>query len=561
MVDSSRPIWEAGRLLQEGFIVTIKGNGGFHIATATTEDEPIARLRREKGRESKPLAIMGRDIGTVRTFTNVDNYEEELLTSYIRPIVVLNKSSEYWLSELLSPGLHNIGVMLPYTGLHYMLFDECSEPAFVMTSANAAGEPIVKENEEALRKLGPHVDYLLVHDRRIAQRCDDSVLRVLNGKHSFIRRSRGYAPEPILVDTQGNPTVLALGGELNVTVTILQDGKAYSSQHVGDLETLEAFDHLLSTVDHMMTLTGVETPDIVACDLHPKFLSSDHAERASEEWGSSLVRLQHHYAHVASLLGEHGLDEVIGLACDGYGYGSDGSAWGGEVLHCWGEGFERLGHLEPQPMVGGDLATRYPLRMAAGMISGHVDFENWLAELSGFFPHGSKEVELLLSQLRQGVSLFTTSFGRALDTVSAVLSVCRERTYEGEPAMRLESVARGGRDVLRLKPMLDGNSINTTRLLLRIFENRLKQTRRDLAFSAEAYLANSMADFTCEKALELGVQIVGLTGGVAYNEHVAVVVKRAVEAAGLRFVANERVPPGDGGVSFGQAVAASSASL
>jgi hydrogenase maturation protein HypF len=247
----------------------------------------------------------------------------------------------------------------------------------------------------------------------------------------------------------------------------------------------------------------------------------------------------------------------VGICCDGYGYGIDGEAWGGEILLCTQEAadFKRVAHLEKQPLIGGDLATRYPLRMAAGMLHKKVDVEDWLLENKEQFPHGENEIQIILSQLKKGHNIIgTTSCGRVLDAVAAVLGVCYERTYEGEPAMKLESAAIKGRDVLKLEPIIKSNTLDTTQMLLEIFENREKHSRADLAYSAHAYLAKGLAALAIEKASENNVKTVGFSGGAACNEVLALTMRKMVEAAGLRFLVHEAVPPGDGGLSFGQAV-------
>jgi hydrogenase maturation protein HypF len=555
-VSSKNPIREAGKLLEEGSILAIKGYGGFHVATATTKDEPIVRLRAVKHRSQKPFAIMARDLETIRSFAQVSQKEAELLTSYVKPIVLLKKSSGYYLSDLIAPGLHNVGVMLPYTGLHYMLFDRVSEPAFVMTSANPPNEPIVTDNDEAVRKLGSMVDYFLFHDRLIAQRCDDSVVRVHGKDVSFIRRSRGYAPEPIRLKKAAGKCVLALGGELNSTSCVLLGDKAFISQHIGDVENLETLRFLKSASQHLLRLTNCK-PDVIACDLHPKFTTTRLARDWSDELGVSLVQVQHHHAHGAALMAEHGLDEIVAIVCDGYGYGLDGEAWGGEVLYCNGQSeFRRVGHLEPQPMVGGDLATRYPVRMAAGILSKAISVEEWLRSNNSHLPRGEQEVELILQQLKKGSVPLTSSCGRVLDAVSAVLGIGYERTYEGEPAMRLEAVAANGKDVLKLQPKVKDDVVGTTELVHRVFERRKVDAASDLAFSAQQCLVEGLAQVAADEAKRLGVDVVGFSGGVAYNEHITYGMRRFVEENRLRFVVHKSVPAGDGGVSFGQAIAA-----
>ncbi|RLI22275.1 carbamoyltransferase HypF [Candidatus Bathyarchaeota archaeon] len=555
-IEVDDPIREAGRLLVEGYILAIKGYGGFHVATATTLSEPIQRLRKVKHRRQKPFAIMARDLEAVKTFAVVGRKEAELLTSYIRPIVLLRKSENYYLSELIAPNLHNVGVMLPYTAMHYMLFDEVEEPAFVMTSANPPNQPIVKDDEQALKRLGKVVDYFLFHNRRIAHRCDDSVLRVHSDRHvCLIRRSRGYAPAPIRLKFSAKKCVLGLGGELNVASCILNGDKAFLSQHIGDVENIETLNFLEEATRHLVRLTNSHV-DAIACDLHPRFNTTRLAYRLAEEWKCPVIQVQHHHAHIAALMAEYNLTEIVGIACDGYGYGPDGQAWGGEILYCDREGYRRIGHLEEQPMPGGDLATRYPLRMAAGILAKKMDISEWLISNSIYLPHGKAEAELILKQLEKGVKIKTSSCGRVLDAVAAILGICHERTYEGEPAMKLESAAIGGRDVLELKPEIKGDIIETSSMVYAVYENTGKFRVRDLAYSAQQYIAKSLAELAVEKAIELGVKHVGFSGGVACNEQITLTIQKIVEEKGLNFVFHRAVPPGDGGTSFGQTIIA-----
>jgi len=552
------PIRETGKLLSEGLIVAIKGYGGFHVATATTKDEPLIRLRKVKHRRQKPFAIMAKSLEAAKSFAEVSVEEGELLTSYTRPIVLLNNNEDYYLSDLIAPGLHNIGVMLPYTGLHYMLFDKVDEPAFVMTSANPPNQPIIKDDDEALRRLGDTVDYFLFHDRQIAHRCDDSVIRLHNSHQVFLRRSRGYAPAPVMLREKAKRCVVGLGGELNNTGCVLLGNKAFISQHIGDVENIETRDFLENSTKHLIRLTNSKV-EAVACDLHPKFTTTKLAQDLADENGWQLIQVQHHYAHVAALMAEHNVKEIVGVCCDGYGYGLDGEAWGGEILFYTQDfpDFERLAHLQMQPLIGGDLATRYPLRVAAGIMHKKVDIQNWLLQNQQHFPHGEKEVQIILHQLEKRSKIIeTTSCGRVLDAVAAVLGICHERTYEGQPAMKLESTAIKGKDALKLEPVISGNVLDTTQLLLEIFENREKQSKTDLAYSAHAYLGKGLATLAIEKALEKGVKTVGFSGGVASNEILVLIMRRVVEASGLEFLVHEDVPPGDGGLSFGQAVVA-----
>jgi hydrogenase maturation protein HypF len=550
------PVREAGRLLSEGSVLAIKGYGGFHVAASSTKEKPLMALRRAKHRRAKPFAIMARSLEAVKSFAEVTSKEEELLASYARPIVLLNKSSTYSLSPLVAPDLHNVGVMLPYTGLHYMLFDRVDDAAFVMTSANPPNQPIVKDNDEALKTLGDTVDYFLFHNRKIAHRCDDSVLRAHGNRNVFVRCSRGYAPAPIMLKEKAQRCVVGLGGELNNVSCVLLENKAFISQHVGDVENVETKAFLQEATNHLIRLINSHV-EAVACDLHPKFTTTALARELADENGWRLIQVQHHHAHVAALMMEHAVDEIVGVVCDGYGYGADGEAWGGEILLCTRESaeFKRLGHLEPQPLLGGDAATRYPMRIAAGILSKKVNIEDWFLRNSGHLPHGETEAKLILDQLQKGIGVSeTTSCGRVLDGVAAILGVCYERSYEGEPAMKLESAAIKGKDALNMKPIINGGVLDTTSMVLAVFENIGKASKADLAYSVHAYLARGLASLALQKAVENGVKFIGFSGGAACNQIITRVMREIVEAEGLTFLVHEAVPAGDGGVSFGQAV-------
>ena len=554
------PIRTAGKLLSEGKILAIKGYGGFHIATSTLLDDPLLRLRETKHRREKPFAIMTKNLEAARNFGEINLKEQELLTSPQRPIVLLNKNPCYTLSEYVAPNLHNIGVMLPYTGLHYMLFDQVTDTSFVMTSANPANEPIIKDNDVAIKILGDTVDYFLFHNRKIAHRCDDSVLRIHGNCPVFIRRSRGYAPAPLRLKHRSKHCIVGFGGELNDTSTILFDNKAFISQHIGDVENIETQNYLKEATDHLLRLTNTHA-EVVACDLHPKFNTTRLAREISESNGLPLVQVQHHHAHAAALMAEHGLDEIIAVTCDGYGYGSDGSAWGGEILYCTSSStkFSRIGCLENQLLLGGDLASRYPIRLAASMLfKAGIDIQGWLMHNSNMLSHGEIETELILNQLNKGTGgPQTTSCGRVLDAVSALLGICIVRSYEGEPAIKLESTAWKGKDVLKLKPQISGNMLDTSYLLRSIYNGIGKFAIPDLAYSAHVYLANGLAKLAIEQAREEGTKNVGFTGGVACNQILTQTMRRAIEAARLEFYVHESLPAGDGGVSFGQAIVAS----
>jgi hydrogenase maturation protein HypF len=554
-VDASDPIREAGRLISEGHVVAIKGIGGFHLAASTLLPDPLRKLRRSKKRRQKPFAIMARDLASVKTFARVNRVEEDLLTSYHCPIVLLEKKPDYDLPDQIAPNLHNVGVMLPYTALHVILFDSTQERAFVMTSGNAPNEPIVSENEEAIKKLGDVADYFLLHDRRIVNRCDDSVARVVGDSVAVIRRSRGYAPTPIFLGSKISRCAIGTGAELNASPCLAMGQRAYFTQHIGDLETDVTVKFHMEALANLRRLVG-GTIDAVGCDLHPNFNSTRIGEALAEENGIRAIKVQHHHAHIRALMAEHGLNEIVGICCDGFGYGADGTAWGGEVLVCRGSEYKRGGHLEPQPMVGGDLATIYPLRMVAGILRDNAATTEWLMSRQQLFRHGETEIETIFKQLKRRDFTLTSSCGRVLDAAAALLGVCYERTYEGEPAMKLESAAIGGRYTLGIEPMIQGDVLQTTPLLQELFAKLNENTVRDLAFSAEEYLARGLAELAIAEAQKESFRSIGFSGGVACNAHIVSTAARIARNQGYGFLLHKDVPPGDEGIALGQALVA-----
>jgi hydrogenase maturation protein HypF len=474
----------------------------------------------------------------------------------MRPIVLLRKRDPFHLSKLISPDLDTVGAMLPYTGMHYLVFDSVKDPALIMTSANAPNEPIITNTKNAVRRLAGVVDYFLVHDRDIAQRADDSVVRCIGEIPTPIRRSRGYAPAPILLPKPSRVRALALGAELNVTACMILRDKAYLTQHIGDTETVETAKFLQDAVSHLERLISFE-PDLLACDLHPKFTTTKIAESISNASGVPLARIQHHHAHAGSLMAEHSVEEIVAIVCDGFGLGYGNEAWGGEIFVCHGPNFKRVAHLEEQPMVGGDQATRYPVRMVAGILREEPSIRDWLKHNSTHLPRGEKEIPVIEGQLEKKDFIWTSSCGRVLDSVAAILGVSYERTYEGEPAIKLEAHSSGGRDVLNLKPRIEDEVIGTMQMVRAIYEASSQFSVPDLAFSAQAYMARALSEAAVRVAENEGIKTVGFSGGVALNAMIAQMIRKLVSEAGLQYAGNSVVPPGDGGISFGQAYLAS----
>ncbi len=530
-------IWDACNLLMNGEILAIKGIGGYHLACVVDEAK---KLRIKLNRKEKPFALMVKNIEMAKEIAVVNEYEEKVLKSYIKPIVLLEKKVEL---PNVAPGLHNYGIMLPYTGLHHLIFKKINEP-LIMTSANLPGKPIIN-NEKEIEKIA---DYILFYNRDIWQRCDDSIIKFIGNKPVLIRRSRGFVPLGIKLNRLNKKNILALGAEENVTICLLKKGNAFLSQHIGKVSHYETFEFLKNALKHMENLLNFKA-DIVACDMHPNFVTTKYAEEISQ----NVIKIQHHHAHIASVMAEHEIKEAIGIAIDGVGYGKDGNIWGGEILYSNLKDYERLAHLQNHVMIGGDLATKYPLRMLIGILGNEI--YDFVYERRNFFPHKEIEIEIIFKQLKKEKRR-CSSCGRLLDAISALLDICHIMDYEGEPAMKLESKAKKGKDVLKLEPIIKNNVINTKYLVEQIWENSSKLKKEDLAYSAEEYIAKSLAEIAMEKADEKGINNIVISGGCAYNEHISTRIKEIVEKNGYKFYINEVVPCGDGGISFGQAIIA-----
>lgn len=537
------PIRTAGELLLDGHIIAIKGIGGFHLAC--TFDTAI-ELKRRLGRFTQPLAIMAPHEAWVHDHLHVSQEERALLTSNKRPIMVLDKRGEGIFREVSN--LHNIGVMLPYSGLHQLLFDIVDQP-LIMTSANTPGEPMIIANDDALENLRQKADFFLLHDRRIVNRCDDSVVRVLD-QPAFIRMSRGYAPTSLAVPVQYDRNILALGAEMNATVTTYKEGRCYISQHVGNIDKPKTFDYLESSVHNLISMSGVDV-SVIAHDYHPTLRSTRLAADLGETYA-----VQHHHAHIASLIGEGAPSDLFGIAIDGIGYGYDGTIWGGEVF---APTLERIGGLMPVAMPGGDLATRYPVRMVAGILHDMYKGHELVAKLATL---GLSELEssILLEQIERKVNVpMTSSTGRVLDAVSSILGVCQKRTYDGEPAMTLEGVAHYGHDDVPLPletETYQGRQVLDTRpFLAEVLHAREKgKSTKNIAASAQTALARGIATIAAEAAEATGVKNIGLSGGVAYNKAIVKTVLEVCNQHDIILFTNTKVPRGDGGISFGQAV-------
>ncbi len=571
VVNSEDPIGLSAELLIEGSIVAIKGIGGFHLAVNALDEFAVAELRRRRRRPNQPFAIMSPSIEEISDFAEVNEDEAQLLSSPARPIVVLKKSDSYNLADSVAPGLNSVGVMLPYTGIHLLLLHAFRREALVMTSANYPGKPMMIEESSALSELKGIADYYLVHNREIVNRCDDSVIKSIGGGRVFLRKSRGYSPSYLRTGwSVGNKYILGVGGELNNNASLFVKDQIITTQHIGDVDELETLDFMKHSIQFIEKTYDLKKPNMIACDLNPAFLTGRYAEELSAELGSLLVRVQHHHAHAAALMAENsmGLDEkIISIVIDGSGYGLDGNSWGGEIFVAGYSDFKRVAHLAPQPLPGGDVCAYYPARMLASILSSTTsdsDIERLLEKnASKYFKHGIDELKLVLKQSKEPRTLKTTSLGRLLDALAVALDVCWLRTYEGEPPVRLESLAlHGGPSEIKLELEYrrenDMYVFDTSAFVTEVFDLRKKFEKKDIAFAIHKSIGQSLAEVACLLADELGIETIGLTGGSAVNTLIYRYIKEKVTNNNKKFIVHNNYPCGDGCVSLGQCVVASS---
>lgn len=548
---------QVAQMLDEGKILAIKGLGGFHLACNALDDRAVETLRIRKNREGKPFAVMFSGVKAVKDYLSLNGEEERLLTSWRRPVVLLRTQKP--LPYAVSNGLNSVGAMLPYMPFHFQLFEKLKTGALVMTSGNLSGEPVVIDNREALEKLEGITDAILTYNREIYNRVDDSVAMVVNGKERLIRRSRSYAPASVSTGlcTEG---IFAAGAELVNCFAIGKGNRAFPSQYIGDLknpETLSFYEESFRRFSELFRFT----PSVVAVDLHPDYFST----RFAMDTGLPVERVQHHHAHVASCMAEHGLDEkVIGVSLDGTGLGTDGKIWGGEFLVCDLEKFERPYHFEYVLQPGGDAVIHQPWRMAMAYLY-HYFGAGFLREKGRKFfpglPRNAFETVLLMLENRLNCPE-TSSAGRLFDAVSALLQISRETTFHAEAPMRLESVA--GEKVTAAYPFSVGNGRVSFRPL---FKGLLSDMENGVPVSYMAgkfhqTLAESIGFVVKKTSKETGLKKVALSGGSFQNKILLSKTEQMLERSGFAVYSHHRVPANDGGIALGQlAVAARRRSL
>jgi hydrogenase maturation protein HypF len=533
------------KLLEEGKIMAIKGLGGYHMACNPLDETAVAELRKRKNREGKPFALMFKNIESVKKNLFVSSVEEKLLTNWRKPIVLLKVKNKF--APSLSVGLNTIGVMLPYMPFHYQLFEQLKLPALVLTSGNISDEPILIDNELALKTLGPISDAVITYNREIHNRTDDSVAFVAGEKERLIRRSRSYAPSPVnlKLNTEG---IFAAGAELVNCFCIGKGEQAILSQHIGDLQNLETFEFYTESVKRFEQLFRFK-PTLAVMDMHPDYLST----RFAQKMGIPITTVQHHHAHIASCMAENFLDEkVIGVSFDGTGYGTDGNIWGSEFLVCDLNSFERAVHFEYIPQPGGDVVTKHPWRMMVAYLH-HYFGEDLTDRFPGIFTGIEKEeFEMVLFMLKNQInSPLTSSSGRLFDAVSALLGVCPESSYHAEAPMQLEAVADENEqgtypyeneNIIRFKPM---------------FEKMMDDLKSGISVSiVSAKFHNTIVDVILQSVKKISkktkLKKVVLSGGTFQNRIILERTERVLKAAGFEAFSQSSVPSNDGGIALGQ---------
>jgi hydrogenase maturation protein HypF len=562
--------------LAAGEILAIKGIGGFHLSVDASNDAAVMRLRQRKHRYGKPLAVMVRDLEAVRTLCEVSDDEAALLTTPMRPIVLLrrlpNSEAGFEIAASVAPGIPWLGIFLPYAPLHHLLFANDRLKALVMTSANLSEEPIAIDNDEARTRLGNIADAFVLHNREILQRCDDSVTAIVNGAPQIIRRARGYVPLGIELPFE-LPPLLAVGGHLKNVFALARGRHIYQSQHLGDLENVTGLEFFRESLDHLMRTFEIE-PEVVVHDMHPGYLSTQWATQWAAERDLRTIAVQHHFAHVVGCMAEHEIDsDFIGISLDGTGYGTDGRIWGGEVLvgHLSGAhagSFERFAHLDYVPMPGGEAAIREPWRMAFGALyAAEFDVNSeQVMRLLGVEPGDARVVSRMIE--RKINSPETSSLGRLFDAVAAVVLGRRTVDYEAQAAIELEGIADAepdrfeqGNYVPELHEAEEGSGsvaeIRTGKMWKAVLDDLWRGVPAGrISARFHAGIAEGFINAVANARIESGINKVAMSGGCMHNRRLVRLLRTGLEREGFQVMQHLHVSPGDGGLSYGQAAVA-----
>jgi hydrogenase maturation protein HypF len=548
----------ARRMIADGGIVAVKGLGGYHLACDAANASAVGTLRKRKDRGDKPFAVMAADIDLARSHVLINSDEQALLTGHRRPIVLLRRrAGEHTLADAVAPGNPDLGVMLPYTPLHVLLLEAPSPGVLVMTSGNLSGEPIVTDDADARTRLAGLADGWLGHDRPIHVPCDDSVTRVVAGHELPVRRSRGYAPLPVALPVPVRPA-LATGGDLKNTFCLGEGRYGWLSAHIGDMDDLATQDAFERAVRHLETLTGVR-PELLVTDRHPGYRTGRWADRNAG--GREVVRVQHHHAHVASAMGEHGHDgtsPVIGIAFDGTGYGDDGAVWGGEVLLADYDGYERAAHLADVQLPGGDAGVWNPCRMALSHLRS-AGLE-WTDELPCVAACSPDELELLDVQLERGIACTpTSSMGRLFDAVAALAGVCQRAGYEAQAAIELEGLSLDHVEDCGAPyelPFEDGVIDPGPMFAAAVRDVQAGVPAGVVGARFHLAVVEAVVAVASQVRERTGVDEVALSGGVFLNRLLTALCTRRLADGGFTVLRHRKVPCSDAGLALGQLIIA-----
>jgi len=557
--DSDRAIARTAQMLLAGKIVAIKGVGGFHLAVNALDNNAVLRLRQRKKRDAKPFAMMADSIEKMRRYAAVDELAERILKSPESPIVLLPKKESCAIAPSVAEGVSTFGFMLCYAPLHYLLFAQGLD-VLVMTSGNISDEPLICKNDQALEKLGDVADAFLMHDREIYRQVDDSIVHFIAGQAVLLRRARGYVPTPIVAEKECKKDIFAAGSDLKNTFCYIKANQVIVSEHIGDMEDASVYHHYLSSVEHLAGLFEVK-PQVVACDLHPGYLSSRHAASLK---GVDLIKVQHHWAHIASVLAEYGLDEkVIGLECDGTGYGTDGAIWGCECLIADLEDFERFGHLMYYPLAGGDLAAKEAIRPVLALLNQAYGDEFELTEFGWLLEKIEPDIEkrkLILTQIQKQINTVnTSSLGRVFDAVAAMAGLGGYNNFEAQLPMALEaSITRGLDECYDFNITEKNGCLLDLRPMFRQIITDLQNETPVGNISAKFHntLAAGLLSLAQKAHQQTNLKKVALSGGVFCNRYLTNRLIALLKKNDFTVLFNRFVPSNDGGISLGQAAIA-----
>ncbi|MFA5239115.1 MAG: carbamoyltransferase HypF [Phycisphaerae bacterium] len=558
---TEKVIAETARLLLDGKIVAIKGIGGFHLSVDALNDNAVKRLRERKRRDHKPFAMMAATIQNIKEYAVVSESAEKILKSPQSPIVLLPKKEGSAIAPSVAEGVNTLGFMLCYAPLHYLLFEEGIK-VLVMTSGNISDEPLICENEQALKKLGGIADAFLMHDREIYRQVDDSIVHFVDEQPALLRRARGYTPRPVLIEENCRSDVFAAGADMKNTFCFAKQNQLICSEHIGDLEDAEVYHHYINSIEHLRKLFEVE-PEVIVCDLHPAYLSTRYALSLPDV---RTIQVQHHWAHIASVLVEHNQDgPIIGLVADGTGYGTDGAIWGCECMIATLEKFERLGHLAYYPLAGADKASKEAIRPLLGLLKKTYgdDFElekfSWLLER--IEPDVNKQ-QIILSQIDKGINTVqTSSLGRVFDAVAAMLGLGGYNHFDAQLPIALEAIAKNNieeyYDFELIKKANEPLQLDLNKMVKQLIANIHERIDEGI-ISAKFHNTIAAALLEMAKAAResSGLKLVALSGGVFCNRYLVNCLIKLLKKNKFFVLFNREFPSNDGGISIGQAAIA-----